>query len=515
MTNSAQAPAILPGSIDAAHDVARRYARRRPGFTLIGYREVALPLWRLNLSVLTLARRPLPPIQEFVLRSMDAGLRSTPRIAAFLGLESRVVVACLSELLSADLIVALADNVDRDAAFALTEKGKAVVVDCQLSSPESRHYPMYYDGLLRRLVPPGAVGGVRGRDLEAMGLQEIPPFPAEAPEGNDIELAQLVSVQEMLLGSKDVPREFLEIQGIDGRRERQFKPAVALIYEATDTGQRQVAFVVDGRMSEPHEKAFAGAEGLRKLGVLEKIRSSASAFTDHVPDEVRSLALPSDEVELMRATTESLRQRAQEAADQLSSADEDNDVADILRTELEDVRARLAEAEASFESIQVRQLEVYEHPDLLQSALADCQSRLLIVSPWIRAAVVDKKFISAVEGALKRGVEMFIGYGLGFDDSATDRDKAAEKALLDLGARYPAFRATRLGDTHAKVLIVDQKFVVVTSFNWLSFKGDRNRAFRDERGLYVTVPDTIEDVFASLSTQIAGRGPLTTGGQRL
>lgn len=503
MTTATQKPAVVTGAIEPAHDVARRYARRRPGFTLIGYREVALPLWRLNLSVLTLAKRPLPPIQEFVLRSMDAGLRSTPRIAAFLGLEDRIVVACLSELLSTDLIVALAKNVDRDAAFALTEKGKAIVVDCQLSIPETRHYPMYYDGLLRRLVPPGAVGGVRGRDLEAMGLQEIPPFPADAPEASDIEIAQMIAMQEMLLGNKDVPREFLEIQGIEGRRERQFKPAVALIYEATDTGQRQVAFVVDGRMSEPHEKAFAGAEGLRKLGVLEKIRRSASPFGDHVPGEVRNLALQSDQVELMRATTESLRQRAQEAADQLASADEDAVVAGVLRTELQDVRARLAAAEASFEAIQVRQLEVYEHPDLLRSALAECQSRLLIVSPWIRAAVVDKKFVSAVEGALIRGVEIFIGYGLGSDDNATDRDKAAEKALLDLGKRYPIFQAKRLGDTHAKVLVVDEKFVVVTSFNWLSFKGDRNRAFRDERGLYVTLPETIAEVFASLSTQIA------------
>ena len=195
---------------------------------------------------------------------MDAGLRSTARIAALLGLDERTVVASLSELLSADLIVGLAKDSQRDAAFALTEKGKNTVVDCVPTSPEIRHYPLFYDGLLRRLAPPGPVGGLRGKDLEAMGLQEIPPFPADAPKVTEIELSQLVGVQSMLLGGRDVPRDFLE-EGIEGRREHQFKPAVALIYEAVDTGQRQVAFVVDGRMSEQHEQAFVSAEGLRKL----------------------------------------------------------------------------------------------------------------------------------------------------------------------------------------------------------------------------------------------------------
>jgi hypothetical protein len=490
------------GAWEASHDVARRYARRRPGFTLIGYREVALPLWRLNLNVLTLARRDLPPIQEFVLRSMDAGLRSTPRIAGFLGLDAQIVVGSLSELLSADLIVALAKNADRDAAFALTEKGQTVVVDCKLTVPETRHYPMFFDGLLQRLVPPGPVGGVRPRDLEALGLQEIPAFPADPPEASDLDLAQLVRLQEMLVGGRDVPREFLEIQSIEGNRERQFKPSVALIYEAEDTGQRQVAFVVDGRMSEEHETAFAAAEGMRKLGVLEKIRTTAAPYEETIPEEVRALALSSEDVEVMRATTDSLRQRAEQAADQLTSVDGDEDVAGVLLAELEDVRARLAAAEATFEGIQVRQLEVYEHPDLLQAALTESQSRLLIVSPWIRAAVVNEKFIKAIESALGRGVEVFIGYGLGADDGASDRDRAAEESMLGLASRFETFRAKRLGDTHAKVLVVDEKFVVVTSFNWLSFKGDRNRAFRDERGLYVTLPETIQEVFASLSSQI-------------
>jgi phosphatidylserine/phosphatidylglycerophosphate/cardiolipin synthase-like enzyme len=54
-----------------------------------------------------------------------------------------------------------------------------------------------------------------------------------------------------------------------------------------------------------------------------------------------------------------------------------------------------------------------------------------------------------------------------------------------------------LGDTHAKILISDAKFAVTTSFNWLSFKGDRDRTFRDERGTLVSDPQKIDELFDS------------------
>ena len=51
------------------------------------------------------------------------------------------------------------------------------------------------------------------------------------------------------------------------------------------------------------------------------------------------------------------------------------------------------------------------------------------------------------------------------------------------------FHMTRLGDTHAKVLVCDSHFSIITSFNWLSFRGDEQLEFRDERGYYVGLPE--------------------------
>ena len=48
------------------------------------------------------------------------------------------------------------------------------------------------------------------------------------------------------------------------------------------------------------------------------------------------------------------------------------------------------------------------------------------------------------------------------------------------------------------MLVCDRTFMVVTSFNWLSFKGDPKRTFRDERGLLVSLPEQIDAQFEEL-----------------
>jgi phosphatidylserine/phosphatidylglycerophosphate/cardiolipin synthase-like enzyme len=67
-----------------------------------------------------------------------------------------------------------------------------------------------------------------------------------------------------------------------------------------------------------------------------------------------------------------------------------------------------------------------------------------------------------------------------------------------LEQRYANFRFKRLGNTHAKVLIKDSEFVAVTSFNWLSFRGDPDKTFRDEQGTLIQQAEHVENKFGDL-----------------
>ena len=91
----------------------------------------------------------------------------------------------------------------------------------------------------------------------------------------------------------------------------------------------------------------------------------------------------------------------------------------------------------------------------------------------------------------------------------TERDDDIDDRVLEefdrLSEQFKfTFVHRRLGNTHAKVLICDKRFLIITSFNWLSFKGDPKRTFRDERGTYVAVPEKIDEQFRDWSQLISG-----------
>jgi hypothetical protein len=75
---------------------------------------------------------------------------------------------------------------------------------------------------------------------------------------------------------------------------------------------------------------------------------------------------------------------------------------------------------------------------------------------------------------------------------------AAIEGLRKLKDKYLNFSFVRFGNTHAKVLIKDHDFAAVTSFNWLSFKGDPNRPLRDEQGTLHQSREKVDQKFAEL-----------------
>ena len=193
-------------------------------------------------------------------------------------------------------------------------------------------------------------------------------------------------------------------------------------------------------------------------------------------------------------------QSTKERLDLTDNEDEKNNLIQQLQEKDKQILQLQAKMESMLNSVPLRWLEMYEHRPLLEKALKETQQRLTIVSPWIRADCVNRWFLQQIENLLKREVRVFIGYGLGEKDkNRSPRDIKAENELQKLASKYSkSFILKRLGDTHAKILISDTKFAVTTSFNWLSFKGDPDRTFRDERGTLVCDHQKIDELFENL-----------------
>jgi hypothetical protein len=481
----------------ATEDVVVRRFARRPGYRLVTYREVGLPYWNIPVRCRLLARKDLPVIDEFVLKAVDAGLGQSDDIATFLTLPLGVVEAVMAGLVSGRHLIPTRTSTGGDAlAYVLSERGGETLRSAGEVRPQEDVISFSFDGLTGQFTHVEPSARWRPRDLREHNILEIPAFPADPPSVGPSHTQGVADALregvDRLSARKSAPirRDLLQVLGVDGKREKFFRKALALVFESVDaTNDAFVQFIIDGRPSEQHDLAFARAEGQRKIGIVGTLRDAEGSVERELSPEI--IAQRADEIELatMRKLAEGHREQLAALNKQSATATEDQRLS--LDEQVASVSARLDAAEAALQETPVRILEVHEHGPLLEEAMSDAESRLMIVSPWIKAAVVTREFVDRIRTLLERGVLVVIGYGIGDGRDSLPRDQDAEKQLQRLSAEHSNFHFKRLGDTHAKVLIADSRYAVVSSFNWLSFRGDPNRPFRDERGTYIAIESEI------------------------
>lgn len=481
-------------------EVIGRLAYARPGFRLAHFEDVALPYFRVTLDATIQRRKEVPPIEEFVLRAAQAGLNEVEDLAGYLGLEQALVEAAVVSLWQADAIDYGVRPGDTGPTIRLTEEGKRAARELRIIAPERTEIHVFFDRLTWKPAIPADAWLLKPRTVRDLGLREI---PARLSRRLELEDMSVEAITALLHAAEDQGTDYdlLAIRGVR-QAERLFQRAVMLVYIALQGRETEVAFAIDGRLSRDHEAALAEVGGAERLSLTlepETVTAEALAADLALPPD---LIAPSPDVEQLQETIAEARARLDqvEASTQVREVTEEP-VEDLtqLRAQL---RERLESAEAALAAIEVRRVQVFEHPELLQEALRSATTRLLIISPWIKAAVVNSDFLSSLERACRRGVTVHIGYGIG-DSEGSDKpwDREAESELKSLAGRFANFTLTRLGYTHAKVLIWDQT-QVTTSFNWLSFKGDPSRTFRQEEGILIRKPDLVDSHYAEYRDQI-------------
>jgi hypothetical protein len=426
----------------------------RPGFDLVDFEEVGLPVYRLTSTVLTLQPKAYSPIEEFVLRAIEAGLENIETVTGFLGISASIVEATATTLIKDDDLI-----VDSEGILHLTQKSQRILAGENLIRPREQSLVFHYDGLTRKPIRAEDLWLWDPRDLKDRGIREIRAFPPKRPRPEEIRGDELQAVLRGQVQASEPSTQILQVKSIS-RAFANFIPALALIYRRTSGTEVQVGFAIDGRLSHAHESAFAAYEGPARMGITTAILGPSPAK----PDVASAKDVPS------KAQREKsiAKLRAEVARKSENKPD--------------------APGEPRIEA-QVEMVAVYDHPKLLREALAQARQRLIIISPWITDAVVDRPFLAALGELLRKGVDVHIGYGLGVEE----RIPQAIRKLEQMARDHANFRLVRLGDTHAKILIKDEDWLVATSFNWLSFRGDPKRTFREEWGTRIAIPGRVRE----------------------
>lgn len=177
---------------------------------------------------------------------------------------------------------------------------------------------------------------------------------------------------------------------------------------------------------------------------------------------------------------------------------------------------KAAEVHATAE--QVRQspaagvLETHEHRAALRDAILEARRELIIVSPWLRTAAVDHELLGWLRTSLDRNKELRItvGYGIERDAASKRQDPAvrdqeeALRRLREMGDRARGrLRIVEVGNTHEKIVVCDDQYVILTSFNFLSFNPKPGKGVRREMGYRITDAAIVADVRARIGRALA------------
>lgn len=140
----------------------------------------------------------------------------------------------------------------------------------------------------------------------------------------------------------------------------------------------------------------------------------------------------------------------------------------------------------------VEELPIWQTQAKFEEALKTVKNRILIESPWIKRATLQ--YIPLMEKALKRGVEIFILYGIEGND---EHHRKAEKEVERLDRMYNKFHLhhlpshfedlgnTKMTGTHRKLLIKDNDYYISGSFNFLSFNRKEGQTIANEESTLI------------------------------
>lgn len=446
--------------------ILERTAHARPGFDLVSFKEAGLPVYVLKLRVMILERKELSPIEEAVLKAVRAGLNSPGSIYEYLGLPRAVLTPVLTSLNRTELISYSRHAAEEEARVVLAAKGRLALAEAATIQPQERVISVCFDALTKKLLLIAPEQLDRSRDMRALGYFEVPTGTSKRPEVEDIPLQDFDKVLARLSVTNEPTGTLLAVRRIE-RRELHFLRCVMLFYKNhAQPPEVEVAFWREDGLSTEHEVRFQAVGGPDLVGARLLMTEAAS-----------TLALGLPEVPAEAASTAPASALAPVQPSQASAPSTPDPAAP---------KPGAPEVET------MQTLLCHEHPQFLKKALLSAKRRLVIVSPWIRDSVIDWPFIASLEALLKSGVEVYIGYGIEKADGNGKRNAAkdkpditqrAEADLRQLSDRYKNFHFVHVGNTHRKSLVCDDQFAVVTSFNWLSYKGDSQGSPRDERGI--------------------------------
>lgn len=480
-------------------ELARQKANSVPNSTLVKYYEAGIPQWHLETILTMLKPKNLSVLEEFILKFVAAGITDITEISSFLGMNSAPINKAVAILQKDNLV-----SVDIfQSKLKITDKGSDALREAATIIPEDIEYPIFVDGIVGDVYLDTRSLYV-AKELRDLGIKPI-HATIEKPTLEELEYEQvkraIITFKKNHVYEQDrLAGDLLEISNVTKVYVEYKKVNVLVFMSKSGDIEFQVyeGFLRNDDYSIELQKQFNNNTSVFDFDRHEEKDEYEEAFLSVLPREI-----------IDNAKAFSYRDSAleREISSLTSQLDEIKESDESRETEKESDTEKIRFLEKKIEEMKNerkgadRILSTYDHRPLLIDALDKAVNMVIIVSPWIKAGGLNNEIIGRIEKALQRKTRVIIGYGI---SDKEDNDTWILSILNNIQKKPYGknLQLIRLSNTHEKVLIKDNEFMVITSFNWLSFKGDPNKGFRQETGYYTESKEAIRQMKENLSNRM-------------
>lgn len=363
--------------------VAEQY-QTMDGMPLIDYLPIGLPIYLLSLDSLVAEKRNLMPVEEFILKAVLTGVRSTPDVVGLLGLGTEY---------GAKVVTSLSDDeyLSQTPQLALRPKGIAVLSEAGERRIEEKVVSLAWNPLTQGVVKTRLATLEPGRKLALDRMVRLAPPSTRLPALVDLPLE--LSGNQLRDGEQLI--RYLSVL----RRTLRYVPAVLLLYGRGKGTEPLARVAIDGVIDSSSSDALAKHELLPRLGVdgLFNRRSGAVA----VDQRIKPLGiLPGNGSLADLLKTKSTLQLGISALERQDST--------AAANRLDAKKAELAAVLQQLEKIPVRSLLPYEMPQLVDQALQKARREILITTTLPVTSRLTPMRLMLLDQALKRGVRVRI-----------------------------------------------------------------------------------------------------------
>lgn len=474
-------------------DFSQKYGDIHPGLELVTVIPVGIPVHTYDVDLTLYESKGYPLLNEHVLRCLLLELNTVDAISSFLGIEKSYVADAIAQEESSQGTIATT----RQGTLRITDFGKLKLDELLVHEARRSTQKLHVDLITNQVSYfSRIVSNVDklNQDLDHFEDEEF-VRRLEGVHSSQKTTSDFTPEEVNALLPASSNRNIHVLEVLTSRRSSK-KPFYALgqvlVFSDVSGNNVRVNMAIDGERSTAHDKFLSEIQVFESLQIVID-----PAAAEPVPGKIfteRMTAKSTKSLEIVQKLEElPVVQEFETSEEQVSTTSKVVSPATIAKAI--SVGPRIFRPQPK----PVR-LVVTDLPGLRKEALKFSRSRLLIISPWIKNAVVNAEFIYELQAAIERGVTVDIA--LGYRDDLGDSDEEAINRLISLSRKYPDQFRLHKWKSHEKVLLADQTYIDA-SFNWLSFRGVNNNHYRRERATMIVDLETANDVYQELLADIA------------